>query len=111
MNQGRDKIELLRGAAWGWARLEQLGRDVRYGLRQVRRNPAFSGIAIATLALGSPDVRDPAVPLSRVRQARGVRQRGIGEDSRNPRRYQRGRDFENPADGNRPDDAVRLPGA
>ena len=28
------------------------GRDVRYGLRQVRRNPAFSAIAIATLALG-----------------------------------------------------------
>ena len=27
-------------------------RDVRYGLRQVRRNPAFSAIAIATLALG-----------------------------------------------------------
>ena len=34
------------------ARLEQLARDVRYALRQVRRNPAFSGIAIATLALG-----------------------------------------------------------
>jgi putative ABC transport system permease protein len=32
--------------------LEQLARDLRYGLRQVRRNPAFSGIAIATLALG-----------------------------------------------------------
>ena len=29
-----------------------VGRDVRYGLRQVRRNPAFSAIAIATLALG-----------------------------------------------------------
>jgi putative ABC transport system permease protein len=39
-------------AAWGWTRLEQLARDVRYGLRQIRRNPAFSGIAIATLALG-----------------------------------------------------------
>ena len=39
-------------AAWGWTRLEQLARDVRYGLRQVRRNPAFSAIAIATLALG-----------------------------------------------------------
>ncbi|MPY88947.1 MAG: FtsX-like permease family protein [Luteitalea sp.] len=39
-------------AAWGWPRLEQLARDVRYGLRQVRRNPAFSAIAIATLALG-----------------------------------------------------------
>src|SRR6266545_8373470 len=38
--------------AWGWTRLEQLARDVRYGLRQVRRNPVFSAIAIATLALG-----------------------------------------------------------
>src|SRR2546422_2830488 len=39
-------------AAWGWTRLEQLARDVSYGLRQVRREPMFSGIAIATLALG-----------------------------------------------------------
>jgi hypothetical protein len=38
-------------AAWGWTRLEQLARDSGYGLRQVR-NPAFSAIAIATLALG-----------------------------------------------------------
>jgi predicted permease len=39
-------------AAWGWPRLEQIGRDARYGVRQLRRNPAFSAIAIATLALG-----------------------------------------------------------
>jgi putative ABC transport system permease protein len=39
-------------AAWGWTRLEQIARDAEYGLRQVRRNPTFSGIAIATLALG-----------------------------------------------------------
>ena len=32
--------------------LHQLGRDVRDGLRQVRRNPAFSAVAVATLALG-----------------------------------------------------------
>jgi len=37
---------------WGWTRWDQLLADVRYGLRQVRRNPAFSAIAIATLALG-----------------------------------------------------------
>jgi predicted permease len=36
--------------AWGWARLEQFTRDIHYGLRQVRRNPSFSAIAIATLA-------------------------------------------------------------
>lgn len=39
-------------AAWGWTRLEQFAADVRHGLRQIRRNPAFSAIAIATLALG-----------------------------------------------------------
>jgi len=39
-------------AAWGWARLEQVAYDVRYGLRQIRRNPGFSCVAIATLALG-----------------------------------------------------------
>ena len=38
--------------SWGWMRLEQLARDVGYALRQVRRTPAFSGVAIATLALG-----------------------------------------------------------
>jgi len=31
--------------------LDVTGRDIRYGLRQLRRNPAFSGVAIATLAL------------------------------------------------------------
>jgi predicted permease len=39
-------------AAWGWTRVEQFAGDARYGLRQVRRNPSFSAIAIATLALG-----------------------------------------------------------
>jgi putative ABC transport system permease protein len=38
--------------AWGWIRLEQLVRDVEYGLRQTRRHRSFSAIAIATLALG-----------------------------------------------------------
>ena len=33
-------------------RLEQVARDAAYGLRQVRRNPEVSAIAIATLALG-----------------------------------------------------------
>jgi predicted permease len=33
-------------------RLDAAARDVLYGLRQVRRNPAFFGLAIATLALG-----------------------------------------------------------
>ncbi|MBI4902466.1 MAG: ABC transporter permease [Acidobacteria bacterium] len=45
-------VEENTRAAWGWTRVEQLARDAAYGMRQVRRNPAFSAIAIATLALG-----------------------------------------------------------
>jgi putative ABC transport system permease protein len=45
-------IEEDTRAAWGWRRLEQFVHDARQGLRQVRRNPAFSAVAIATLALG-----------------------------------------------------------
>jgi putative ABC transport system permease protein len=37
---------------WIWRWLHDGGRDAGYGMRQVRRNPAFSAIAIATLALG-----------------------------------------------------------
>jgi putative ABC transport system permease protein len=39
-------------AAWGWRRLEQFVHDAGHGLRQVRRNPSFAIVAIATLALG-----------------------------------------------------------
>jgi putative ABC transport system permease protein len=45
-------VEENTRAMWGWMRLEQLSRDVSYGLRQMRRNPGFSAIAIATMALG-----------------------------------------------------------
>ena len=44
------KERVRSGRHGGW--LDAAGRDVGYGLRQVRRNPAFSGVAIATLALG-----------------------------------------------------------
>jgi macrolide transport system ATP-binding/permease protein len=50
-----DNVTLLKEntrAAWGWMRWEQLAWDAAYGLRQVRRNPVFSAIAIATLTLG-----------------------------------------------------------
>ena len=37
-----------RGVPW----LENLVRDVRYGLRATRRNPGFAAVAVCTLALG-----------------------------------------------------------
>jgi predicted permease len=37
---------------WGWVRLERFVQDVRYALRQLRRNSGFTAICILTLALG-----------------------------------------------------------
>ncbi len=37
---------------WGWAWLEDLWQDLRFGLRMVRRNPGFAALAILTLMLG-----------------------------------------------------------
>ena len=37
---------------WGWNWLENIIQDVRYGLRQLGRNPGFTAVAVLTLALG-----------------------------------------------------------
>ncbi len=47
LEQAKERVRGGRHGAW----LDMAGRDIHYGLRQLRRNPAFSAIAIATLAL------------------------------------------------------------
>lgn len=37
---------------WGWPWLETFFQDLRYGLRQLGRNPGFTSVAVLTLALG-----------------------------------------------------------
>jgi putative ABC transport system permease protein len=48
VEQAKERVRTGRHGAW----LDEVGRDVRLGLRQVRRNPVFSAIAITTLAVG-----------------------------------------------------------
>ena len=48
VEQVKERVRTGRHGGW----LGEVGRDVRLGLRQVRRNPTFSAIAITTLAVG-----------------------------------------------------------
>ncbi|MGH9673746.1 MAG: ABC transporter permease [Bryobacteraceae bacterium] len=38
--------------AWGFPSVESLARDIRYGLRMMRRSPAFTAAAVLSLGLG-----------------------------------------------------------
>jgi predicted permease len=45
-------IKEMTRDTWGFRWLEELIQDVRYGLRQLKRNPGFTAVAVITLALG-----------------------------------------------------------
>ena len=48
IEQARERVRSARHGAW----LDTIARDLRYGLRTLRRSPLFTAVALLTLALG-----------------------------------------------------------
>ncbi len=44
-------VKEVTRAMWGWASLERLMQDARFGLRMLRKNPGFSFVAVCVLSL------------------------------------------------------------